>query len=373
MPQPPRSRARINADFAATIIMRAADLVELAAGGQDVNPNAYEALQRARDEFLGTRRRKDDKSRTYGWSQLVCDLRQCLERQGVIEPDTWGSISQWSMTTDPRRVAQILREAAPIINNLVNGRTTTASAFELMDDKQRNEFLLMRKAVQFLSHHGLKVIIQWERENPSAPLDFRGTIDSIPWAFELKQLRLPDPEGSHRQVGHPSDRRSIEQQLEALAACLPKIDDDAQALQKAIDKAVGDASTPAKINALGGDRYCLVIHNHQFTYADAWRHITMPDLTAFDLVIILHQETLPPIAVWEVLHQPVIDRPLPSQSVDDVADIAEFKMSHHRTPDPELIRQAWEHIEGFEDLEAIEYEILNAFKPAANDECKPHE
>ena len=77
--------------------------------------------------------------------------------------------------------------------------------------------------------------------------------------------------------------------------------------------------------------------------------------------------------MWEVLHQPVIDRLLPSQSVDDVADIAEFKMSRHRTPVPELIRQAWEHIEGFEDLEAIEYEILNAFKPAANDECKPHE
>ena len=76
-------------------------------------------------------------------------------------------------------------------------------------------------------------------------------------------------------MGHPSNRRSIEQQLEALAACLPKIDDDAQALQKAIDKAVGDAGKPAKINALGGDRYCLVIHNHQFTYADAWRHITM--------------------------------------------------------------------------------------------------
>ena len=48
-------------------------------------------------------------------------------------------------------------------------------------------------------------------------------------------------------------------------------------------------------------------------------------------------------------------------------------MSYDRTPDPELIRQAWEHIEWLEDLEAIEYEILSAFEPPANYECNPHE
>ena len=208
----------------------------------------------------------------------------------------------------------------------------------------------MKRAAAFLSEQGLEVEIQWEREDPDAPLDFRGTIDRVPWAFELKALRK-DPNGYHRKLGHPNERRSLEQQLEALAQPLPQVRDDTETLQWALDKAVSDAGKSSKIEALTGAKYCLVVHNCQFTFVDSWRTITVPDLGAFDLVIALHQDTITSAWTWEVLRQTGIDKPLPSQDVDGLADIVEFKMSRHGMPDAELIRDAWEHLGDVEGIE----------------------
>ena len=95
--------------------------------------------------------------------------------------------------TNRNEVARTLRDAAPHVSKLVYERTEAATAFELMDEKQQGEHLLMKKAAAFLSQQGLEIKIQWDREDPDGPLDFRGTIDGIPWAFELKQLRRDPP------------------------------------------------------------------------------------------------------------------------------------------------------------------------------------
>ena len=234
MPHATKSPATVNADFATAIILRAADLVDSAAADQGDNPNAFETLQKARDEFAAGHLHRDEKGGTYSWPQLVSDLRNYLKSSGIIAQDTREGVTQWSMDTDHNEVARILRETAPHISKLVYDRTEAATTFELMDEKQRGEHLLMKRAAAFLSQQGLEVEIQWGREDPGAPLDFRGTIDGIPWAFELKALRK-DPKTYHRQVGHPKDRRNHEQQLESLAACLPQIRDDAETLQQAID------------------------------------------------------------------------------------------------------------------------------------------
>ena len=81
----------------------------------------------------------------------------------------------------------------------------------------------MEKAASFLTHQGLKVAIERDRANPdNDPIDFKGTIDDVPWAFELKRLRS-DPDGFHRKVGHPKDRQSLKDQLAELEKPLPRI------------------------------------------------------------------------------------------------------------------------------------------------------
>jgi hypothetical protein len=366
VPHAAKSPATVNADFATTIIIRASEIVAGAAADQGDNPNAFEALQKARDEFVAGHLHRDEKGRTYGWPQLVNDLRRYLEAHGIVAPGTWGNITRWSTATNHNQVARILRESAPQISKLVYDRTEAATAFELMDEKRRSEHLLMKRAAAFLSEQGLEVEIQWEREDPDAPLDFRGTIDRVPWAFELKALRK-DPNGYHRKLGHPNERRSLEQQLEALAQPLPQVRDDTETLQWALDKAVSDAGKSSKIEALTGAKYCLVVHNYQFTYIDAWHTVTMPDLGAFDAVIVLHQDTVAPAWTWEVLRQTGIDKPLRTQNAGDLADIVEFRMSRNGMPDPKLISYAWEHLG---DMEGVESEILKAFEPPARNECR---
>ena len=360
-----KNPATVNADFATAIIMRAAEIVDSEVGQADTF-NAYDALRTARDEFVSGRLHRGEKKRTYGWPALVHDLRRYLEGRGIIAADTWGSITQWSTTADCNQVARILREAAPHVSRLVYDRTEAATAFELMDEKQRSEHLLMKRAAAFLSQHGLEVDVQWDRDDANGPLDFRGTVDGTPWAFELKTLRKY-PDGYHRKLGYPSERRTPEQLLDALSAPLPQLREDAETLQRALNKAVADARKSAKIDALDGARYCLVVHNQQFTHVDPWHAVTMPDLSAFDLLIVLHQDTITSAWTWEILWQTGIGKPLQSQNVDDLADMVEFKASRHGMPDPELIRDAWEHIG---DAESFETEILNAFDSSASNECQ---
>jgi hypothetical protein len=365
MSDPAQNAASANASFATEIILRAADIVAGAAIDPDASRNAHEALRTARDEYLGGHLHPHEKSRTYSWPQLVNDLKNYLERRGTIPADTWGAIGQWSETADPGEVVQTLREAAPHVSKLVHDRTAAATAFELMDEKQRYELLIMKRAATFLSRQGLEVKIQWDRDNPDGPLDYRGTIDGVPWAFGLKALRI-DPARYHRKVGHPNASQTLEEQLKALAELLPKIRDDAEALQRALDKAVTDAGKDSKLRALDGAKYCLVMHNCQFIYFDAWQSVTLPDLGAFDAVIILHHDTITPAWAWEVLLQDGIDKPLATQNANDLADISDFKMSRNRTPDPELVRYAWEHLE---EMESIQNEPKKSVESTERNEC----
>ena len=337
-----QTTADINADFALAIINRAAHIVASSTPQDGENSNAYEALAKAGDEFLAG---KKNKRRTYGWTLLVHDLREFLEEQGIIEKGTWASIGTWSTATEPKKVARTLLEAAPIVSQLARERTESASMFELMKPEHQQEHILMGKAASFLTSQGLKVAIEWHRENPdNDPIDFGGTIDDVPWAFELKRLRS-DPEGSKRKVGHRKERKSLKEQLAELAKPIPKEPDSPEELQKAIDKAITDASKTSKLDAANGANYCLVIHNQQFLYVPSWEHVSSPDLSAFDAVLILHQDDLTAAKAWEVPKQSGLNTVLPSQDINDLADMSEFMLSTRPKIDAEAIRSAWEQIE----------------------------
>ena len=106
---------------------------------------------------------------------------------------------------------------------------------------------------------------------------------------------------------------------------MPQIRGDAKTFQRVLDNTVSSAGKASKIHALDGAKYCLVMHNHQFIYVEAWHAVTVPDLGQFDAVIVLHHDTIASAWTWEVLRLTGIDKTLPSQNIDDLADIAEFK------------------------------------------------
>ena len=104
-------------------------------------------------------------------------------------------------------------------------------------------------------------------------------------------------------------------------------------------------SKPSKLKDLNGVRYCLILHNRQFLYVPDWEKIAIPDLSAFDAVLALHQESFPPAQTWQVLRNG-FGKPVRSQNVNDLGDIAAFRNSNraHRI-DAELVKSAWQQIE----------------------------
>ena len=344
MPSTGNDTPSINAHFAMAIINRAAEIVAGAATTPGQNGNAFDALHQARDEFKAGETRQQEKSRSYGWALLMRDVGQYIKICHPIYRNSFTPIVDWSETTAPNVVAQTLREAATTIADLVAERTRAASKFEAMTPQEMAEYDLMWKAAAFLTRQGLTVNIAWDRENPNDSIDYRATVDGVEWAFELTELRT-DAEGSHLTIGHPSEGKSIREQLDQLVTKVPQIPDGPDALQRALYNAAKHGSKPSKLKALNGVRYCLILHNRQFLYVPDWEKIAIPDLSAFDAVLVLHQESFPPAQTWQVLRNG-FGKPMRSQNVNDLGDIAAFRNSNraHRI-DAELVKSAWQQIE----------------------------
>lgn len=329
----------INANFAATVINRAAEIVADTAQGDRPGCDAFTAFQQARDEFIAAETVKQAKERTYHWSLLLKDVGQHVKSREPAYAESFSPIVEWSAATDAGVVAQTLREAALPISGMVAERTRWVSKLEAMSEKERVEYELMRKAVIFLRQQGLTVQIAWDREDPNDPIDYRGTVDGVDWAFELTELRC-DAEDAHIKIEHPNASKDAKQQLEELAAPLPQVPDGPENLQKALNKAAEHGSKASKVAVLNGAKYCLVLHNRQFLYGPDWDAITMPECSAFDAVLILHQEIYPLVQTWEVMRNGFA-KPLRSHNVNDLGDIIAFQNSNRRRrSDPERVKAA---------------------------------
>ena len=344
MPSTGINTPSINAHFAMAIINRAAEIVAGATTTPGQGCDAFSAFQQARDEFKAGETHQQEKSRSYGWALLRRDVGQYIKIRHPIYRNSSTPIVDWSEATAPNVVAQTLREAATAIADLVAERTRSASKFEAMTPQEMSEYDLMWKADAFLIRQGLTVNVAWDRENRNDPIDYRATVGGVEWAFELTELRI-DAGGSHLTIGRPSERRSIREQQDQLVTKVPQIPDGPDALQQALDNAAQHGSKPSKLMALNGVRYCLILHNRQFLYAPDWEEIAIPDLSALDAVLILHQESFPPAQTWQVLRNG-FGKPMRSQNVNDLGDIAAFRNSNraHRI-DAELVKSAWRQIE----------------------------
>ena len=334
--------ALANAKFVRTVLERSADIF---AGGQPEAecPTAYTALEQARDEFHAEEK-KHPKDRTYGFPHLSVDLGRFIRDRHPQYADEWGVINRWSRETEPETVVTMLRESAISLSDIVADRTRTATHFDQMGEKERGEYLVMRKAVAFLKEEGIDIEVQWERKDPDAPIDYWGTIRGHDWAFEIVGLRK-DPEGYHRKLGNPKERKSLADQLQQLGQPMPRIPDDAETLQSVLTKAVAHGLQANKVAAVteACAKYCLVIHNWQFLYEPAWQEISYPDLSGYDAVLILHIDNIFSRQVWEVPHRAGLAGQLRSQTISDLADIDEFKASRRD--------QLAADLEQFDDME----------------------
>ena len=317
--------AAVHSNFAATILTRAAEIVESGQSSTDGEiTTAYDALRVARDEFLRQESKNQSKQRLYGFNHLSVDLRQYIRKLHPQYVDEWATISHWSSATSSKIVARTLREAASHIGEVVAERTKNASGYDLMSEKERVEYFVMCKAVAFLEQEGLAVQVQWERDDPNAPIDYMATVDGTLWAFEITGLRKDSP-GAYRKIGHPKSNKSTAAQLEELAQPLPQIPQGPEILRAMLDKAAKHGKQKTQTAEARGAKYCLLVHNSQFLYEDDWKAISHPDYSAFDAVLILHMDDLSSAQVWEVPHQSGFHTQFRNQTISDLADIAEFK------------------------------------------------
>ena len=351
--------AKVNAEFVTCVTRRAAEILRKAQKDHEEIPPVIEALRQARDEFQEKESRKQKGLRTYHWANLVNDLRWYLINHECADAETFTPIGQWKRTHDPATMADTLTEAAPIISRTVEKRTITTNRLRTMNEKELGEYLLMKTTAEFLKEQGLKVEINWEREDPSAPLDYRGTVNGASWAFELTKMREDPEEGYHRKAGHPKERKSIEDQMKQLEEPLPQIPDGPEELQRNLDRAVGHGRKESKTRELDGSKYCLVIHNRQFLYVPDWQKITWPDLEDFDAVMILHDEMIPPARVWQVIPPDAFGRTVDSGKVDDLHELVLAQQG--QGPNPTVVKKAWQHLD---ELDITEDDITDAVKEA---------
>ena len=345
--------ARVNAEFVLAITSRATEILRKP---QEQGKALIDVLQMARDQFLDNETRRNHNKRTYFLGNLVNDLKSHLVANENADPDSWSIIEDWQRQQHPTKVADMLFDAGKAIAQTVLESTIAAGRTALMNEEQFGEHLLMQAAAEFLTEQGLNLKVYEERD-PNAPIDYRATLDGVPWAFELTQLRSKDPEGTHRKIGHPKEKKPLEHQLKGLEDPIPKVADGPQTLQQALNKAVEHGQKHSKKAELHGAKYCLVIHNKQFLYIPEWEEITWPDLSGFDAVMILHDEMIPPVQVWQVIPESAFGKSVQSGTIEEVERLALIHQAS--VPAPETVKAAWQRLE---ELDITEEEILEAVR-----------
>ena len=354
--QTPR-RARANSHFARQVIRRAAELLEQPqTPGQPETP-AIEALYQAGDEFLSQETKARKKLRTYGLPRLLPELRAYFLKHQAADPECFGTISNWQERHGAAATARALWEAARQVPKTVHQDTVAKARMESMTEKETGEYLLMSAAARYLQGQGLEITISREWEQPDAPLDYRGAVNGTPWAFELTRMWEEPRTGYHRKIGHPRERKGIEEQLEGLEATIPQVPDSPEVLQRNLDRAVEHGRQQSKTRNLDGAKYCLVIHNQQFMGPEDWQALTWPDLSNFNAVMILHDEAIPSAQVWQVMPPDAFGPTTASGDVEDIERITTARLEQN--PDLDRRRQAQQRLE---ELDITEEDLLQALR-----------
>ena len=358
------NRAKANSKFASQIINRAAEILEQPPAPGEPEPSAINALYQARDEFRTRETREQRKLRTYGLPRLMPELRAYFRKHQGADPEGFGTITKWQERHGTAATARALREAALEIPGKVHQNTTAVARMESMTEREMGEYVLMTQAARYLQAQGLEVVVGREWEQTDAPLDYRGTVEGVPWALELTRMWEEPKNSYHRKVGHPNERKSTREQLEGLETIIPQTPDGPEVLQRNLDRAVDHGRKQSKTKNLDGAKYCLVIHNLQFMEPEDWNTLTWPDLAAFDAVMILHDETIPPARVWQVTPPDAFGPTIATGTVADIERITTARLEQKLAL--ETLRQAQQHIEELGITDEDMLEALREVREEAN-------
>lgn len=345
-----------NAEFITDIMSPAAKFFK--SPESDRTP-LVDVLQQARDEFLKNETKGRKNARTYYWATLLNDLKWYLVNHEAADPDSFSPITDWEQVHAPTTVADTLLQATEVIKKKAQERTITMGRVDAMTEKEFGEHMLMQATAEFLTQQGLNVQMSREWEDPSAPLDYRGTVDGTPWAFELTAMREDPKKDYHRKTGHPKEKKSPEEQLENLQKPLPQIPDGSEALQRNLNKAIEHGRKRCKVRALDGAKYCLVIHNPQYLYIPDWQEITCPSLEGLDAVMLFHEEIVPPARVWQVIPPDAFGKTVKGGTVEDLEKLALTQQTG--SPDPRVVKEVWQRLD---ELNISEKDILEAIEQA---------
>ena len=314
--------AKTNTEFALDVMLRVARTVAEHGELSEGETLKIDVLLKAQDEVQQRETARWKNIITYGWRHLIADLRSYILLNEGVSPNLPAPISEWAQAHGPVAMAGKLREAAPVIARMAKERTIAAGRIGIMSRKELYEHVFIEGVAEFLKGQGLQVAMSREWEVPSAPLDYRGTVDGVSWAFELTQLREDPKRAYHRQIGHPKDRRTLEEQLRAFEQePMPIVLEGLEALRRNLNQAIGHGRKESKTKTLLGDKYCLVIHNRQFTNPENWEKITLPELGEIDAVILLHDQPIPPGRVWEVTPADCFGKTVESNTVENLERI----------------------------------------------------
>lgn len=310
--------AKANADFAEGVIGRAAQIISQPRLVEEEDPTpAIEFLQQARDEFINAEPKWNKNHRTYRWPNLLADIGNRLKQDHQANPETWTPIDDFQRCYGTEALSAKLESIGPEIGEQARLRTMDGGRILLMNDKEIAEHVLMQETARFLERHGLKVEMCRDWEDPSAPLDYQGTVDGETWAFELTQMR-EEVEESHIKIGHPKERRTVEELWERVTP-IPENPDGPKALQQSLDKAIKHGKQESKLGRLNGAKYCLVILNKQFLFRDDWEQAEWQSLDGFNAVLVVHEDIFTAERRWEVKMPDAFGKPLPPETVERLA------------------------------------------------------
>ena len=351
------NRARANSKFASQVINRAAELLEQPPAPGEPEPSAINALYQARDEFRTRETREQRKLRTYGLPRLMPELRAYFRKHQGADPEGFGTITQWQERHGTAATARALREAALEIPGKVHQNTTAVARMESMTEKEMGEYVLMTQAARYLQEQGLQVVVGREWEQPDAPLDYRGTVNAVPWAFEPTRMWEPPSTIRQRKEGHPGERKNTMEQPEGLETPSSQTPHGPEVLQRTLDRTVEHGRKQCRMKNLDRAKYCLILHNLQFMRTRDWQTLTWPDLSDFDAVMILHDESIPPARVWQVMPPDAFGPTIATGAVADVERITTARLEQE--PDLEKRRQLRQYLE---ELDISDEDLLQALR-----------
>ena len=330
--------AKYNAAFAMDVLLLGAELVGSSQDSPTGGTLIVDALLKAWEKVQQGETARQRKLRTYGWRHFASDLSSYVLLNEGVNPDSGVPISEWGKVLVPAFVAAKLRRAAPVVARTAEERTISAGRLGIMDEKELYEHFLIEATADFLRTQGLQVEMSREWDNPNAPLDYRGNVDGVPWAFELTRLRQDPKSGYHRKIGHPKERKSLDEQLRAFSEePMPKVPSGPEVLQRNLKQAIEHGRKASKTKTLMRAKYCLVVHNQQFTNPEDWERIAFPEPGELDAVIFLHEQMIPPGQVWEVIPPDAFARNVESSTVEDLERIAFAPYRSGVDPEPDFL------------------------------------